>query len=220
MKSESTPPDRSASKLVIGLAGGIASGKSVVAGTLEELGAGIIDSDALVTEELKSPEVIETYRSWWGDRVCSPEAGIDRAALADIFFVDPEQRARMEAFLYPRLERRRRRMMRAFARDQSITAIVINSPLLYEVGLDKECDVVVFVDCQRRRRLQRAANTRGWTKQEFDRREKLQKPLDIKRKTADYIVENNSTAGALRSQVANLFDRLLSTYSQNRRSPG
>ncbi|MEE9295418.1 MAG: hypothetical protein V3W34_10715, partial [Phycisphaerae bacterium] len=59
-----------------------------------------------------------------------------------------------------------------------------------------------------------------WTKQEFDRREKLQKPLDIKRKTADYIVENNSTAGALRSQVANLFDRLLSTYSQNRRSPG
>ena len=213
MKCEPNQPDRSVSKPVIGLSGGIASGKSAVAALFEELGAAVIDYDALVAQELESADVIETYRKWWGDRVLANDGGINRNALADIFFEDPSQRRRMEEFLYPRLENKRLELMSEFALVPKIRAIVINAPLLYEVGLEKSCDVVVFVDCPRAVRLQRAIDKRGWTEQEFDRRENLQNPLDIKRKSADYIVENNSSADALRSQVANLFHRVMSTDS-------
>lgn len=104
-------------------------------------------------------------------------------------------------------------MMAAFNADPSVRAIVFNSPLLYEVGLDKECDVVLFVDCDRRTRIERVARTRGWTGQELDRREKLQKPLDMKRETADHIVTNDTDVAALRSQIKPLFERLLTNHS-------
>lgn len=213
MECESIQPGLSVSKPVIGLAGGIASGKSAVAAVFEELGAATIDYDALVAEELESAEVINTYRSWWGERVVTSDGRIDRDVLADIFFEDPSQCRRMEEFLYPRLESTRVRMMSGFALDPKISAVVIDAPLLYEVGLEKKCDVVVFVDCPRAVRLQRALDARGWTEREFDRREKLQNPLDIKRQRADHTVENNSSADALRSQVANLFYCLTSTDS-------
>ena len=208
---ESNQPGRLQSKPVIGLSGGIASGKSTVAGLLAELGAAAINYDALVAEELKTAEVIDTSRGWWGERVLTSDGGINREALADIFFEDPSQRRRMERFLYPRLDRTRIKLMREFALDLGVSAVVIDAPLLYEAGLEEHCDVVVFVECPRAVRLRRAADTRGWSEQEFDRREKLQKPLDIKKQSADYTVENNSSADVLRSQVANFFHRLTST---------
>lgn len=200
-------------KLVIGLTGGIGAGKSRVASVLEELGAAVVDSDAMTREELSKPEVVETFRGWWGDRVCKADGGIDRAAMGEIIFGDETQRRRMEAYLYPRLERRRHRMMRAFNADPSVRAIVFNSPLLYEVGLDKVCDVVLFVECDRRTRVERVARTRGWTERELDRREKLQKPLDMKRRTADHTVVNDTDVDALRSQIKPLYERLLTNHS-------
>ncbi len=198
--------------LVIGLAGGIASGKSLVADMLGELGAKVIDSDKLVHRELADPVVTETYRSWWGPRVSTPEGCIDRAAVANIIFDDPGQRERMEKFLYPRLECRRRELMARYEADPSVTAVVLNAPLLYEAGLDSSCDVVLFVDAPRADRLDRAEKTRGWSEQEFDRRENLQKPLDKKRDAADHILVNNSSPGALRSQVRVLLDQLIADW--------
>jgi dephospho-CoA kinase len=196
--------------LVIGISGGIASGKSLAAKAFEQCGARVIDSDEMVHRALQDPEVIDTYRRWWGDGVCQSDGSIDRKAVADIVFGDSSQRRRMEAFLYPRLERDRRSLVERYRADDDVVAIVINSPLLYEVGLDGECDVVVFVDSDRESRVRRAIEDRGWTVEEFDRREKLQNPLDIKKRAADYIVENNSSADALRSRVTTLFDRILS----------
>lgn len=196
-------------KLVIGLAGGIASGKSAVAEILAELGAAVIDSDELVRREMLEPEVIGTYRAWWGDGVCTADGAIDRAAVANIIFDDARERARLEAFLFPRLERRRERIIAKINDDRTVWAIVLNSPLLYEAGLDRICDVVVFVDTERAVRLQRVRSQRRWTERELDRREKLQKPLDMKRQAADYRVENNSSPGVLRSQVETLVGRLL-----------
>ena len=196
------------SKPTIGIAGGIAAGKSLVAKIFEQLGGRTIDSDDLVHRELALPEVIERYRAWWGDRICNSDGTIDRNAVANIIFNDPDQHARMEAFLYPRLEDRRRALTEEYRGDSDVVAIVLASPLLYEVGLDKVCDVVVFVDADRNLRLARARRNRGWSEQEFQRRENLQKPLDKKRDAADHKVVNNSTTDALRSQVTSLFHRL------------
>lgn len=206
-------PERKYRKLVIGMAGGIASGKSLVAGILGDLGAKVVDSDRLAHEELSDPEVIAAFRSWWGRGVCTPDGLIDRRAMSDIIFEEPAQRLRMEAYLYPRLERRRLQMMEAFDDEPSVRAIVVDSPLLYEVGLDKICDVVVFTEADRLVRLGRATKRRGWTEQEFDRREKLQESVDTKGQAADYRVVNNSTVDALRAQVEPLFERLLATGS-------
>ena len=201
---------------MIGLAGGIASGKSLVAEMLAELGGRVIDSDDLVHEELARAEVVSEFRGWWGDQILDADGVINRRVMADIIFSDASQRSRMEGFLYPRLERRRRELTRSFSANPDVRAIILNSPLLYEFGLDKQCNAVIFVQCDRAARLRRAGSERGWTPAEFDRREKLQNPLDTKRSAADYTVENNSGVDALRSQVKPLFDRLLSDRCLNR----
>jgi dephospho-CoA kinase len=211
-KAADTPRD----KLVIGLAGGVASGKSLVAGVLADLGAAVIDSDRMAHEELENPEVIATFRQWWGPQVCTPSGAIDRAAMADVIFNRPDERARMEAYLYPRLEERRVKLMNRYCRDAAVTAIVLNSPLLYDVGLDRVCDTVIFVSCEREQRVQRVADSRGWTEAELDRREKLQKPLDEKERLADHVVINDSSVDALRSLVTDLFHRLLTDYRSAR----
>ncbi len=176
----------------------------------------VVDSDQLTHRELEDPVVIDTYRSWWGDRVIAPDGRIDRNAVADTIFSDEAQRLRLQSFLYPRLARRRREIVAQCQDDSSVVAIVFSSPLLYEAGLDQECDVVVFVDADRALRLQRAAKDRGWTEQEFQRRENLQKPLDIKKKAADHIMVNNSSTRALRSQVEILFERLIAWHALDR----
>ncbi len=183
---------------------------------LAEFGAAVIDSDRLVHEELANPETIAIYRNWWGERVCRPDGCIDRKVVANILFQDAAQRTRMEGYLYPRLERRRREMTDALRLDPTVRAIVLNSPLLYEFGLDRDCDVVLFIECSRSVRLKRAKETRGWSEGDFDRREKLQKSLDTKRRSADYIVENNSGAEALRSQVQTLFETILTQHAAKR----
>ncbi len=200
-------------KLVIGLAGGIASGKSTVAEILRDLHSAIIDSDQMVHEELADPEVVDTLCSWWGNRIRQDDGRINKAEMANAIFGDDSQRKRLEAFLYPRLEARRRDMMVGFDRDETVAAIVINSPLLYEVGLERECDCVIFVDCDREARLQRVIETRGWSEEELNRREKLQKPLEEKRQRADYVIDNNSSTDAVRSRVQTLFHQLVKDRS-------
>lgn len=209
MSVETDASLRRKNKPVIGLAGGIGSGKSLVAAIIEELGGKVIDSDRMTDEEFQNPEVQDAFRCWWGEGICHADGSIDRKAVADIIFRRSAERTRMEEFLYPRLERRRKAMMKAFDDAPEVKAIVLDSPLLYEFGLDRACDAVIFVEADRSVRLGRLAETRGWTESEYVRREKLQKPLDTKRKTADFTVINNSDVDALRSQVKTIVAQLL-----------
>ncbi|NOT01113.1 MAG: dephospho-CoA kinase [Phycisphaerales bacterium] len=195
---------------VIGLAGGIAAGKSLVADELRRLGALVIDSDELIHQELAKREVVEALRGWWGEAACGSDGRVDRRKIGEIVFNDVAERVRLESYLHPRIEARRREMMAACDGDANVRAVVINAPLLYEVGLDAACDVVIFVECDRAKRVARAGNTRGWTEAEYDRREKAQKPLDAKAAAADHTVVNNSTVDALRSQIQTLFAQLVS----------
>lgn len=192
------------------MSGGIASGKSLAAEEFRNLGALVIDSDELIHQELAKPDVAETLRGWWGDGIRGNEGGVDRRAIGEIVFRNPSERRRLESYLHPRIEVRRRELMSACAGDPRVRAVVINAPLLYEAGLDSACDAVVFVECDRATRVARARDTRGWTEEEYDRREKAQKPLDAKAAAADYKVVNNSTVDALRSQIQTLFARLVS----------
>ena len=104
----------------------------------------------------------------------------------------------------------RARLTQAASADPNVRAVVWDSPLLFEAGLDRDCDVIVFVEAGREQRLARVTRERGWTPEELERFEQAQKPLDFKREHADYIVSNNSDKDAVRQEVAGVFSRILS----------
>lgn len=197
-------------KPLVGLAGGVGSGKSTVAKILNELGAGIIDSDLLGHQEINGPDVIRTLRQWWGNDILAADGKVDRHKVAGIVFSDIAQRHRLEALLHPRIAVRRQDMIDAFERQPQVKMIVLDSPLLYETDLDLACDAVIFVDSPLEAREARLREQRRWPQGEVLRREKLQQPLDTKRVRADYICENNSTLEDLRQRVKSIFDRIVS----------
>jgi dephospho-CoA kinase len=204
---------RAVGKPVIGLAGGIGAGKSRVAGLLESLGAHVIRSDEVNQQELEHAEVRRTLSAWWGPAVLDSRGRVDRGRVADIVFNDPEQRRRLESLLHPRIEANRRRQMEAAARDPRVRAVVIDAPLLYEAGLDAVCDCVIFVEAPAELRAARVAAGRGWSKAELERREKSQRPLDIKRSKADYICVNDSDERTLSEQVKTIFQQIVASHS-------
>lgn len=198
----------SAGKPIIGLTGGIGSGKSTVAAILHELGAAVIDADRLNHEELDSPEVLAQLRRWWGDQVAGPDGGADRAAIRRIVAADASQRRRLEHLVHPRIDRRRRELTARYQADPQVRAIVYDAPLLHEVGLVEQCDRILFVEADRAVRRERVRQ-RGWSDADFERFEESQWPLDVKRGRADYRVVNNSDLSDLRRQVEEVFGRIL-----------
>lgn len=211
--SAPSPCSRRHPKPVIGLTGGIGAGKSTVAGMLRNLGAAVIDSDRLIHDELRCTDVVETLARWWGKRVLLVDGSVDRRAVAEIVFRDPTELTRLQDLLYPRIDRRRREMMPGLFADDEVRAIVLEVPRLYEVGLERECDAVIFLEADRTDREVRLAQSRGWSAEELDRREKQLFPLDRKRPLADYVVENHSTQDALRRKVESVFSSILTDFT-------
>ena len=138
--------DKTRSKPVIGVTGGIGAGKSLVAALFRGLGAGVIDADQMAHRQLEEPSVIEVLRGWWGDKICRSDGGIDRTVVASIVFDAPMELRRLEGLLYPRIAEERRRLLAALDVDDAVRAVVLDTPKLYEAGVDKICDAVVFVD--------------------------------------------------------------------------
>ncbi|MEL6797988.1 MAG: dephospho-CoA kinase, partial [Planctomycetota bacterium] len=156
--------------MVIGIAGGIGSGKSTVARAVADAGCLLYDADAEVAKLYERDDVLATVREWWGDDIAPADTGLDRAKVAGIIFEDPAQRERLESYLFPLLADERAALIRR-ANDQGSPAVVIDAPLLYEAGLDTECDIVIFVDTPRDERLRRLMARSGWDAGELDRRE-------------------------------------------------
>lgn len=208
-----------AGKPIIGIAGGIGSGKSTVAAILCDLGAKVIDADRINHQELDSAEVLETLVGWWGEAVVALAPGADgsgvrrranRSVIREIVRERPAELSRLERLVHPRIARRSEELLAAYDRDPDIRAIVWDAPLLYEVGLAERCDCVVFVHADEPTRLKRVRQARGWDEEDLARLQASQKPLDFKRNRADYTVENNSDMGDLRRQVESVFSRILS----------
>ena len=198
---------------VVGIAGGIGSGKSTVARELQALGALVSDSDVQIRAALETEDVKRTLTQWWGDRVLNDEGDVDRSAIAKIVFNDPAQRQRLEDLLHPYPLRARTAMIER-GEEEGAACVVIDAPLLFEVGLDQECDAVIFVDTPRETRLARLRETRGWSEQELDRREKAQLPLEHKRQNSEYSVINTGDEQDLREQVRDVLARIQSAFNQ------
>jgi dephospho-CoA kinase len=199
-----------AGKPILGIAGGIGSGKSTVARFLGELGCFVVDSDELARQAHGRPEVVQTVQGWWGKDVILPDGRLDRKAVARRVFRDQKDRQKFEALLHPLVNQARdEAMARAAAQNPKIPAFVWDSPLLFETGLNTRCDVVIFVETPLEQRLARVRESRGWDAAELARRENLQWPLDKKREISDYVLVNTADADYARSQVEEVLSRTL-----------
>lgn len=193
--------------LLIGLAGGIGAGKSAVAEAFARAGAWVSNSDAEARAALASPAVRDTVVSWWGPGVLGTDGLPDRQKIAGVVFGDPEQRRRLEGLLHPMVHQARAEMVRR-ASAQGVAAVIVDAPLLFEAGVDADCDAVVFVDVPREQRLARVLASRGWTEEEFDRRERAQLPVEEKRRRSDYVLHNSGDRAEMAAAAAELLDRI------------
>jgi dephospho-CoA kinase len=187
-------------KPIIGIVGGIGSGKSFVADLFGELGCMVIHSDKLADSAYNDPVVQRTLESWWGR--------LDRKALADRVFANADDRRRLEGLIFPLVAEARWKRMGEAKNDAKIVGFVWDSPLLAETGLQKDCDCVVFISAPRELRLARVAAGRGWNEGELTRRENLQWPLDKKLKISEYRVDNTADADYARGQVKDVLFRI------------
>ncbi len=199
--------------VVIGLAGGIGSGKSFVAELMRQAGCVVYDADREVSALYRRQDVLDTVRSWWGDEAVL-DGEIDRATIARIIFEDASQRDRLEKLLFPLLHARRREMIEEAARSGA-RAVVVDAPLLFEAALDEECDAVVFVDTPREVRLERLKARSGWDEGELSRREKAQLPLDAKLRRSDYSLDGSAAPDELRRRVLSLLDEIIAGSSRD-----
>jgi dephospho-CoA kinase len=189
---------------VIGVLGGIASGKSWVARALTGADGLLIDADAIAREVLESAEVRAELEAAFGPGILRPDGGPDRDELARRVFSLPAERARLEAFTHPRIRARIRALLDG-ARARRVPRVVLDVPLLLENeaahGLAEECHELLFVDSDPLTRERRAAASRGWEPGEVARREAQQLPLEEKRARAHFVIRNRGTLDELEAEV-------------------
>lgn len=197
---------------VVGLLGGVASGKSTVSQLLAEAGAGVLDADRAGHEALLLPQVEQAARSRWGESVFDVDGRLDRSRLAQIVFAPPPDGIRERRFLeqltHPEIAKIIQRQADALA-EEACPVAVLDAPLLLEAGWDRLCSTLVFVDVPREIRLSRALD-RGWNSAEFTAREQAQLPVEAKRARADLVVENAGKLEETRRQVAQVWLSLTS----------
>jgi dephospho-CoA kinase len=202
-----------AGKPIIGIVGGIGSGKTFVSRAFADEGCLVINSDEQVKRAYDRDDVKQRLVQWWGPDVLGPAGReVNRSAIARRVFADAAERKRLEALIHPLVAEMRDEAMRGGASDPRVVAFVWDTPLLLEVGLHRHCDAVVFVEASEAERKRRVMETRGWSEADWAGREKSQMALDKKREMANYIVRN--TAGAdddVRSQVRETLSRILAT---------
>lgn len=203
--------------VVVGLVGGIGAGKSAVANELEALGAVVIDSDKEARAALLRPEVRDQLVEWWGVGILTTGGLVDRKKVAQIVFGDESARLRLEGLIHPMLKRLRTETIEK-SRGTATRLVVVDAPLLFEAGVDRECDYVVFVDAPYEQRLERVT-VRGWDAVELDRREKAQLPLEEKRRRADDCLVNDGRRDHLSARVRDLLRRIQATVGSGRGSP-
>jgi dephospho-CoA kinase len=195
--------------VVIGIAGGIASGKSLVAGQLQQLGAASIDVDRIGHEVLLDQQVKQAIRELWGAGVFDDQGNVHRPSLAKIVFDPrhgPDELKHLERITHPVIGQRLRQQIDQLRRHGKHPAVVLDAPVMFKAGWDKSCDAILFVDATAEDRRCRAAQ-RGWSAEQLAAREAVQEPAAWKRAQADFVVDNSGTIENTQSQVREFWER-------------
>lgn len=187
----------------VGLTGGVASGKSTVSAMLAELGAVIIDADALAREVVeRGTPGLDAVVAEFGDSLLTAEGDLDRPAMGALVFGDAAARKRLEAIVHPLVFERMVALEEAAGADD---VVVHDIPLLAEGTRADTFDAVVVVDCPPELQIARMITDRGWTRADAEARIAAQATREQRLAIATHVIDNSGTVDELRAQVVAVF---------------
>ncbi len=191
---------------VIGLTGGIASGKSTVSAYLKEKGIPVFDADATAWEVEKAGQpCLRQLVEAFGEGILTSGGELDRSRMAQLAFHDPKVLQQLNAIVHKAVTEKRDAFLRAHAGDR---LVVLDAPLLLECGWEKKADTVWLVDIDPEEQIRRAMKRSGMTRQEVVDRIRKQMSLTEKRKKADTIIDNSGTLEELYRKVEEALTRV------------
>lgn len=199
----------SGKKPVIGILGGIGAGKTTIANEFVKLGCKAIDADKIAHELLDTHPVKEKILDAFGSEIMDSEGKIDRKKLADFAFSDSHKISCLNKIIHPLVLARAEKLIAEYNSQPQIKAIVLDMPLLLEVGWEKRCDYLIFVDCDPKIRAERAKKRWNFDKNQLKIRENFQISLDKKAAISDNTVNSNSGFSALVKQVTDIFNCII-----------
>jgi dephospho-CoA kinase len=190
--------------LFIGLTGGIGSGKSEALAASERLGAAVLSSDAVVHDLLGTERVRDLLGERWGDRAVRSGA-VDRGAVAQIVFADPQELAWLESTIFPLVGEIIATWRAQLEREGKVDVAVVEVPLLFEAGIEGLFDATIAVVADERLRAERAG---GRGHQGVEGREGRQLTQEDKAARADHLVRNDGTLGELQTQMRTVLEQI------------
>lgn len=193
--------------LIIGLTGGIASGKSTIGSMLSDMGAKLVDADTVAREiVLPGEPALEAIASHFGQAVMQSDGTLNRPALGNIVFRDPESLAKLEAITHPAIRKRMWEQIHKYAEENPTGLIIGDVPLLYETNQEELYEGVLVVYIPAAVQIERLMNRSGMEEEEAKRRVSLQMDIEEKRRRADWVIDNSGTLDETRSQVLHFWN--------------
>jgi dephospho-CoA kinase len=201
--------DERPNMLQVGLTGGIASGKSLVARVLRDLGAHLIDADRIV-HELLAPDqqAWQETLDYFGNEILLPNRCIDRRKLGELVFNSAEKRAWLNRCLHPLVFAAYTAMVKHMRDRSPDTIIVLDAALLIETGYHRNMDKIVVVCADREQQIERLILRDNFTREQALARIASQMPLAEKREHADYVIDNTGSRGDTMRQARELYQKL------------
>ena len=199
----------SADMILVGLTGGVATGKSTVAKMFKRCGAVVIDADQLAHDVVKpgKPAWLEIVKTF-GRAVLNPDRTLNRRELGAVVFGNRTKLRQLEQIIHPRVAREQARLTKQAARKDPHAVVIYDVPLLFEAGIDKRVDHTIVVTANRETQIARLKKRNGLSRAEAIRRIRSQMPLAKKIQRADHVLNGTLSRPSLRQQVSLLLKYL------------
>ena len=192
--------------MILGLTGGIGTGKSTVAKMLREKNIPVVDTDSISKEIIKYPEIIEKIKAEISSKIFNNENKLDRKKLSEIVFENKDKLKKLNEIMHPVILKKMWEEVEKLKKDYKI--IVVDIPLLFEINMENEVDKVLLIYSSKEIQIERIMNRDGRTREEAIKIINSQMPLYKKREKSDYIIQNNDSLEKLEKNLDKVVQKL------------
>lgn len=196
-------------KKIIGILGGIGSGKSTAAEMLGRLGCRVIDADKIAHKISEKKIIKKELQRKFGSGIIDKKGRIDRIRLIETAFSSRQNAGRLNRIIHPPVLAEIEQLIKKYRKEPHIKAIAFDIALLAEIGWTKRCDEVIFVKCSRKNRFLRGKEKGIFSRKKVKILEKFQISLDTKEKIAENTIDNNGSITNLKKQIVKIFPRIM-----------
>ncbi len=192
--------------MILGLTGGIGTGKSTVAKMLREKNIPVVDTDSISKEIIEYPEIIEKIKAEISSKIFNNENKLDRKKLSEIVFENKDKLKKLNEIMHPVILKKMWEEVEKLKKDYKI--IVVDIPLLFEINMENEVDKVLLIYSSKEIQIERIMNRDGRSREEAIKIINSQMPLYKKREKSDYIIQNNDSLEKLEKNLDKVVQKL------------